>query len=310
VAVREHGGYDHHDAPAETSTGTLLARYLGRHLERLEAEQARALAGHPEGVHQVRVAARRMRSVLATYRSVLPPEAEGLRAELSWLGGSLGVARDTEVMGARLRALVDDQPAELVVGPVRRRLDDEVGARSATGLAETAAALADERYTRLLDRLAALRDAVGSREAADRPARRQVPRLLQGDLDRVRKRHRRVLAAQEPGERDAAMHEMRKAAKRLRYAAESAQPVFGSRAEQLARTAEALQEALGEHQDSVVARGVLQQVAAEALQDGESGFTYGRLHALEEARATEIERGLPDLVARLPSGRIRRWLSG
>lgn len=310
MAVRKHGESAHRGAAPETSTGTLLSRYLARHLDRLEAERGRALCGHPEGVHQMRVAARRLRSVLATYRSVLPSGAEGLRAELSWLGGSLGVARDTEVMGARLRALLDEQPPEVVIGPVRRRLDEEMRDRGTTGLAEAAVALVDERYLQLLDRLAEFRAAAESFAAADHPAREQVPGLLQTDLDRVRTRHRRVLGAQSPGERDAAMHEMRKAAKRLRYAAESSQPVFGSRAEHLAQAAEALQEALGEHQDSVVARGVLRDVAALAQQAGESGFTYGRLHALEEARAAEIERDLPDLVARLPSRRLAHWLSG
>ncbi|XTR52430.1 CHAD domain-containing protein [Pseudarthrobacter sp. So.54] len=58
---------------------------------------------------------------------------------------------------------------------------------------------------------------------------------------------------------DLELHEVRKRAKRLRYAAEASAPVFGKRATAQARAAEEIQEILGEHHDSVVTRDLLRQ---------------------------------------------------
>ena len=43
---------------------------------------------------------------------------------------------------------------------------------------------------------------------------------------------------------------------------------------------------------------------------GENAFTFGRLHALEETRAQELERGYRRVLGGLPSGDVRRWLKG
>ncbi len=77
---------------------------------------------------------------------------------------------------------------------------------------------------------------------------------------------------------------MRKAAKRLRYAAESAVPVLGDEATDLAARAEEVQEVLGEFQDSVVSRDFLRQLAVQVHLEGGNAFTFGRLHAAEELR--------------------------
>ncbi|MDP3968998.1 MAG: hypothetical protein Q8Q02_12025, partial [Nocardioides sp.] len=71
---------------------------------------------------------------------------------------------------------------------------------------------------------------------------------------------------------------------------------------------EALQELLGEHQDTVVARTVLGEIARHAHQAGEDTFTFGRLHALEEARADTIVTAYPSVLADLPEGDLRDWL--
>ena len=84
---------------------------------------------------------------------------------------------------------------------------------------------------------------------------------------------------------DAALHEVRKTAKRLRYAAEAAAPIFGKRATTLARAAEEIQEILGDHHDSAVTRELLRELAASHR--GKTAFTYGRLHALEQAAGEE-----------------------
>ena len=59
-------------------------------------------------------------------------------------------------------------------------------------------------------------------------------------------------------------------------------PAFGEPATVLAERAEALQEVLGEHQDSVVARAALRDLGVRLHLGGENAFTLGRLHALEQ----------------------------
>jgi CHAD domain-containing protein len=113
--------------------------------------------------------------------------------------------------------------------------------------------------------------------------------------------------AHEPGhERDEALHEMRKSAKRLRYAAEATAPVAGAKADRLVDEVKAVQELLGEHQDSVVARGLLRELGAAAPGDAGNGFTFGWLHREERARADRVEAELPGTWATLR--RHAKWL--
>ena len=75
----------------------------------------------------MRVATRRLRSALATFRPLLDREqTEPLREELKWIAGMLGAARDAEVMQERLTGLLSEQPVELVIGPVQQHIDREL----------------------------------------------------------------------------------------------------------------------------------------------------------------------------------------
>ena len=117
-----------------------------------------------------------------------------------------------------------------------------------------------------------------------------------------------VARAADARDRDLAFHEARKKAKRLRYAAESAIPIFPQRAEALASAAEAVQEVLGERQDTVVSRQTLRECGVSAHLSGENGFTFGRLHALEQQRSAELEQAFTVVWKDVPRGSLRRWL--
>jgi len=103
-------------------------------------------------------------------------------------------------------------------------------------------------------------------------------------------------------------HEVRKKAKRLRYAADSATVLHGDRAKKLTARARAIQESLGSHQDSVVARAHLTKLAHTARTNHEDGFTYGRLHALEEQASHHAESQYEHAIAKLTQRRLDRWL--
>ncbi len=91
-------------------------------------------------------------------------------------------------------------------------------------------------------------------------------------------------------DRDRGLHEVRKAAKRLRYVAEAAIPHVGKPAKRVERRAHNIQKMLGVHQDAVVVGSLLKDVGMNSLRSGESAFIYGRLHAREEATARESDR--------------------
>jgi CHAD domain-containing protein len=114
---------------------------------------------------------------------------------------------------------------------------------------------------------------------------------------------------QPPGEdRDLALHETRKAAKRLRYATEAVQPALGKPAARLRKRLKAVQELLGEHQDTAVSRPVLRELAAQAHLDGGNGFTYGLMYATETARAERAENDLPPTWKRMRKRKNTAWL--
>ena len=92
---------------------------------------------------------------------------------------------------------------------------------------------------------------------------------------------------------------MRKAGKRLRYAAEVSAPALGNKAKRLVDAVKDLQELLGEHQDSYVARGLLRELGAAAATEGGNGFAFGWLLRDEQARAERAEADLDDAYATL-----------
>jgi CHAD domain-containing protein len=102
-------------------------------------------------------------------------------------------------------------------------------------------------------------------------------------------------------QRDTALHEARKAAKRARYAGEGAEAVLGRPARRFARRMRSAQELLGARQDALLACGALPRLAAEAHAAGEPGFGYGVLYAAQRAAVERCDAGLPEIRAAVRS---------
>ena len=290
------------------TAGAVVLAHLREQVDQLVTRDRGARGDEPDAVHQMRVATRRLRSALATYRPLLDRErTDPVRQELKWLGQVLGRPRDTEVLHWRLRDLVAAQPSELVLGPVGRRVDLEMRDRHRDALADLAAALDGDRYFRLLDALDNLLADPPLTARAGKPAYTQLPALVGRAADRVDRAARAVADDRTPQVRDQGLHEVRKSAKRARYAAESAVPVSGKPARRLANRMEALQNVLGEHQDSVAARALLSELAVAAQESGENGFTFGLLYAQECARANDARRDYEPALRKASTTKARRW---
>lgn len=247
-----------------------------------------------DSVHRMRVATRRMRSAFRTHGKVLDAAVTGpLADELKWLAGELGVDRDQEVLTERLTAALDELPRPLVVGPVRGRLRTWSNARRGGSRRRLIAVLDGKRYLELLAALDALLADPPLLAAAAGDPRKVIGKAVRKDFAKLAALVDHALE-QPPGtDRDFELHEARKKAKRARYAAESATPALGRAAEELMKSMKAVQTLLGEHQDSVMAREPLRDLAAQAHAAGESAFTYGLLYGREERRSAEVEAVLP-----------------
>lgn len=260
----------------------------------------------PDGVHALRVAMRRTRSLLLTFRSLIGddalPEAERIRAELRWAGGELGAVRDLEVVHGQL---FEDSVAEQVPESVAARLvrhREEAGRAARLQVADL---LGSQRYARMLGDLEQLAGHVAWDGATTDAVRRQ----LRDDWRRLRRRAKAADAGT-PAEHEVALHEVRKAAKRARYAGEALAPALGERAQQLADVAVQVQDALGAHRDTLLTRELLHRLAAEEGGDEEHVFALGRLHALEQLRGEEALADYERVRAELDRKRLRRWLAG
>ncbi|MEU5953807.1 CYTH and CHAD domain-containing protein [Streptomyces sp. NPDC047525] len=264
----------------------------------------------PDSVHQMRVATRRMRSAFRSYRKLLDRAVtDPIGDELKWLAGELGVDRDQEVLAERLTHRVDAVPGTLLLGPVRARLQIWGVAGAGDARSRTVAALEGQRYVQLLNSVDALLADPPLRKAAAASPDKALPKAVRKDYARLEARIEHALALEPGEERDVAMHGARKAAKRARYAGEAARPALGKSAKRFAKRMKAVQKVLGDHQDSVVAREALRNLAVQAHAAGETSFTWGLLYGQEEATAAERENELPGVWHRASRPKLRAALS-
>jgi len=297
VRVPAFGG----DAPSiEDVVRTAIATSVDR---LIRYDPAARLGADPEGVHQARVATRRLRSDLRTFRSVLDEQwATSLSDELRWLGEVFGAVRDADVLLERLDAKVVELP-EIDRVPAKRLLD-RLRNDHEQGRGRMLLALRSDRYDALLDRAVA---------AADRP--RFLLRVDDtDDVDALRQLARRPwkhlardVDALSDNPSDLALHGVRIRAKRARYAAEAVAPAFGKPARSFARAVTRLQDVLGEHQDAIIAAEWLRRAAA-STDDESTGFAAGQLAAIEHRDAERARRAWPDAWRRANRKRLRSWL--
>ncbi|MER7701695.1 CHAD domain-containing protein [Kitasatospora sp. NPDC097605] len=274
--------------------------------------QAEVLAGldeavradQPDAVHRMRVACRRLRSAFRTYRRLLAPgAADELVAELRWLAAALGRARDREVLGERLAARARELPAECGPERVAAELERWGRAEYRRVWPEVVAALDSPRRRALADGLAALLADPPLRGRAGRAAGPELARVAAREQRRTAERVRSALAGNGDRDRDAALHDARKAAKRARYAGETAVPVAGGAAERYVERMKAVQEVLGEHQDAVVAAAALREQAGASKES----FGYGVLYGRQLAEAERARLALPEVWARAGRRKLARF---
>lgn len=286
-----------------------LTVQLGAHLQalgrRVAANEAPVRAHDPHAVHQMRVALRTLRSLLATYRPLLadPATVQHLRLEMGWLAGELAGARDSEVVGLRLAR---DSHRE----PTLAALFQQALTRAQESSADrTTEALDARRYAALRHDLDAfLADPPWRSDLTDEDG--EVRQVLRREVRRLRKRMRQAALIGNDEERAPVLHEVRKQAKRLRYAAESVQSAYGSPAQLLGRHASRIQTELGEIQDSAMCRAFLRRLSTDEGTTSGQAFLLGELHERERRLSLVAEERYAAHGGRLRKhGPATAWLS-
>lgn len=296
------------EVTADQGVGEVALAVLRKHFGAvLWHEPGTRLGEDPESLHDMRVGTRRMRAALRLFREALPPrDTERLRRELRELGQALGRVRDLDVQIEQVEAwrpaLLTVPPAAL--DPLLARLRE----RRTAARAELIDWLDAARCRRLFAFLRGwLRRGPTRRSGGGEPVRSAGPRLIRRARRRALEQGRALTPASPPAD----YHRLRILGKRLRYALEFLEPVYGPPARVLIRALVEVQDILGLHQDAQVAMATLPALAREP--GGElpeaARAAAAEVAQLYAAQAASLRGRLPAAFAKL-SGKDWKELKG
>lgn len=246
-----------------------------------------------DSVHQMRVATRELRSHLQTFDGVLGGQrVERVLAELKTLAGTLGEARDAEVVEERFTWLLDSEDSGTIAPEDRERILESINKEYRRAHRRIVASLNSDRYLSLLDDIDALLvdpPIVAQEEGEEAaPMDEVLAEHLDEAYEKLRKRHKRAVRNWSNDEltlheREDYFHDMRKSAKKLRYAAEAVSAATGLKTRRIYRACKDMQSVLGDFQDSVTSRDKLLAMSASEHRRGHDTFAFGLLYQRERA---------------------------
>jgi inorganic triphosphatase YgiF len=299
--------------PDGPSLEALWIAVLGAGIDHLVANGAPARDSiDPEGVHQLRVAARRLRAALSLFAPLLPKsEVAHLRGELRWLARELGDARDVDVF---LDETLEPLLRRTSVGADLKRVAEEARLLREEARARVRHALDSPRFPRLVLTLGRWLVARGWRagvsgqalERLDAPARKSARPLIE-------RRHRKVVSrGARIEELDAqARHRLRIRVKKLRYAGDFLRVLFPESSDEARRDLRELarlQDILGRQNDAATTNrllaSILERLGAEVR--GEDLHAAGFISGCAFEGRTRDEASLAERFA-IFAGRIPFW---
>jgi CHAD domain-containing protein len=272
---------------------------------RIQANDPRARLGDPEGIHQMRVGARHLRSDLRTFQTLVQPDWAGDTAsELKWLAGVLGDVRDLDVMTERL----GDSAGELrdALGPLFDRLK-EADKRARDAMLD---ALRSKRYEQLLESLVEAGALPPVTEAAGAPSSEALPPLVATRWVKLRDAGRAVGESSS----DDDLHRVRILAKRARYAAEAASVALGKKkaraATRFADLCSKVQDTLGVQHDTTVAIAAIEEAIRGTIDSVDFVLAAGRLIEREASVATTARSSFERAWDKLDRKKNVAWMKG
>jgi CHAD domain-containing protein len=270
---------------------------IGDIIDHLWINLAAAYAGQVDGVHQIRVAVRRLRTALLMFRKLLHRDTiDAYDRHLQHYGRVFGAARDWDVfitvtLAEAQRAVPDAGWLDLIR---EAALDKQREAHQAVRRE-----LEDRTFNSLILSVLAWTDddsSLVTSEAMDQPVATVMPHLLSGLVKKVVQRQRRLNGS------DDRLHALRKSTKRLRYACEFSESMYpAKKVKRFIDPCKDIQQALGEVNDVATTAHLMTVLVADkpALAPA-----LAKLAAWLERRKEEAERGIPKLLKRLQRDRM------
>lgn len=286
---------------ADEPCADVVKAALSRGVSRLIAHDPGARLGDPHGVHQTRVAARRLRSDLRTFGPLVDEGwAEELTGELKWLADRLGEVRDLDVLQQSLSGTAEGLENDL------KPLFHVLASRETHARERLMEALNSPRYRSLLDRLVDGSSYPPLTALASKPCREVLPGLVEKAWKALSSDAKKL----GPLRPDEAWHSVRIKAKRARYAAEAvaesvADPQAARRfADKTAR----VQEMLGVGQDATVACEVVDSIARDHGDSTDFVLASGRLIERHSDLAQRARRRWKEVWNDLDRKKTTSWL--
>jgi inorganic triphosphatase YgiF len=248
------------DDTAIEALGAIMRETLGH----LLTNQPAALAGDPEGVHQVRIAVRRSRSALRLFSPHLEQHATRLfEDELRRAGRTIGEARDWDVFCDEILAQVSETAeARKCAAMIRAPAE----ARRASAHERCERQLQDPSFRALVLGLAAWIEEgrKNSDQVGDKALKRDIKDIAEKLLDGLDAKAMKRGRAVRPDAEAAELHPLRKSLKKLRYSVEFLQSIYRpKKAKRFLRRLKKLQDALGEINDAAMATRLAESLAAD-----------------------------------------------
>ncbi len=275
------------------------------HVKWVLAQHVRWLLAHDPGMrlgteieslHQMRVAVRRLRAVLRSAPPILLPAwGASLDQELDWLGEVLGPARDLDVQIAYFleESTGLDARDRKLLEPFISHLRSQRDAAQQVILSE----LTSARYLELIRRL---------QQAVQAPSVIESPLTVRQLARQAFKKLRKAIRSLRTSPSDSALHKTRIKTKRARYAAELAQGSVGKLAGRFIKSARAVQELLGIHQDAIQAERHVRQFLKYSIST-RAGFVAGRMVERQHQRCQNVRRDMKPLFKTLLKRGKKAW---
>ncbi|MDK2741552.1 MAG: CYTH and CHAD domain-containing protein [Nitrospira sp.] len=270
---------------------------LAQHVQWLIAhDPGTRLGTESESLHQMRVATRRLRAVLRTARPILLPAwVTSLQQELDWLSELLGPARDLDV---QISYFTDESAGfeardRKLLAQFISHLRTQRDAVQQMILSE----LTSARYLELIRRL---------QQAAQDPSVVESPLTVQQLAKRAFKKLRKVIRRLRHSPSDAVLHNIRIKTKRARYASELARSSVGKPATRFIKSARAVQDLLGTHQDAIQAEAHIRQFLKYST-SVRAGFVAGRMVERQRHRRQNVRKDMKPLFKMLLKRGKKAW---
>lgn len=277
---------------AKTTVEQAIQTTLANCLSHIDGNAEGLVRGaDPESVHQMRIGLRRLHAALNLFEQVAP-WPNRLLQELEWLEQLSGAARDWEVLsGATVPKLAEENPEYPALAALQQQAFEIAAKKRRTA----AAAVSSARYAKLL---LALNGWISSRRWRESIANPELVALSTPIAEfahrALGKGHAKLLKRgnglhdMDPRGR----HRVRIAAKRMRYATEFFQSLYGRRKTRsyLDKLA-AIQDVLGTINDRSVAVKLLDAISARHPElAGAGGYVQGYLMAQTETEIAQIDK--------------------